>query len=68
VALDDDGGRGQRGLLGILARLTVTDDATAIVAQFDVVTALLAGLGERATRLRTEIGLDEVGAEIGRQP
>jgi hypothetical protein len=56
------------GLLGILARLTVTDDATAIIAQLDVVTALLAGLGEQATRLRTEIGLDDVGAEIGRQP
>jgi hypothetical protein len=48
-----------------VACLTVTDDATAIVVQFDVVTALLAGLGERATRLRIEIGLDEVGAEIG---
>jgi hypothetical protein len=65
VAIDDVGGRGQRGLLGILARLTVADDATAIVAQLDDVTAPLAGLGEQATRLRTEIGLDDVGAQIG---
>jgi hypothetical protein len=46
------------GLLGILARVTLTDDAAEIVTQLDIVTALLASAGEHATQLRAEIGLD----------